>query len=284
MHSETADRISQLTESALEQLQLNLAAGKSDTLKAYLATMAKFHRYSFGNQLLIAFQRPDAQQVAGFHTWRKLGRFVKKGEKGILIIAPCVRKVGERVETDATGHETRTDVKRPIGFRGTIVFDISQTDGEALPAFATVKGDPSVYQSRLESLIAQSGITLTRSSYLGGALGLSKGGAIEILDSLDPANAFSVLVHEYAHEALHRSERRASTTVKIRETEAEAVAFVVCHAIGLETGTASSDYLALYNGDMQTLADSLTLIRNTASDIIKRLQVNETAEAIAATD
>jgi hypothetical protein len=283
MHSETADRISQLTESALEQLQANLAAGKSDTLKAYLATMAKFHRYSFGNQMLIAFQRPDAQRVAGFHTWRKLGRCVNKGEKGILIIAPCVRKCGRKGAhggedagtVDSTSTDQREKDRKVFAFRAAFVFDVSQTTGADLPEFANVVGDPSVYQARLESLISHSGITFTRIANLGGALGLSSGGAIQILDCLDPASTFSVTVHEFAHELLHKSERRTSTTVKVRETEAEAVAFVVCHAIGLETGTAASDYLALYNGDLQTLTDSLELIRNTASDIISKLKVNE---------
>jgi hypothetical protein len=275
MQSETADRITQLTESALEQLRQNLAAGRSDTLKAYLATMAKFHRYSFGNQLLIAVQRPDATQVAGFHTWRKLGRCVKKGEKGILIIAPCIRKVGEAVSTDDAGNETRKDIRRAAGFRGAIVFDLSQTDGAELPAFATVKGDPSVYQTRIESAIAESGIMFSRAGDLGGAHGVSSGGTIQILDGLDAASAFSVSVHEYAHELMHKGERRKATSIKVRETEAEAVAFVVCSAIGLETGTAASDYLQLYNGDLETLTESLTIIRDTASSIIAKLKIGE---------
>jgi len=275
MQSETAHRISELTESALEQLRLNLAAGRSDTLKAYLTTMAKFHRYSFGNQLLIAFQRPDARHVAGFHTWRKMGRFVNKGEKGIVIIAPCARKVGEVVKVNDVGSERREDVKKIVGFRAAFVFDVTQTAGTDLPEFAKITGDPSAHQARLESLIAASGITFSKASYLGGADGLSRGGEIQILDSLEPAYAFSVTVHEYAHELMHRHERRKETTITIRETEAEAVAYVVCTAIGLDGGTQSSDYLSLYNGDLETLTASLEIIRNTASDIISKLRVNE---------
>lgn len=278
MQTETADRIEQLADSALEQLQQNLAAGRSETLKAYLATMAKFHRYSFGNQLLIFFQRPDATQVAGFHTWRKLGRFVNKGEKGIVIIAPCARKVGEAVQVDADGREHRKDVRKVVGFRGAHVFDVSQTSGNDLPGFAQVRGDPREYQSKLEALLAASGIAFSKAANLDGAQGLSSGGAIQILDSLEPASAFSVTVHEYAHELMHRTERRKGTTVKIRETEAEAVAFVVCSAIGLDVGTQSSDYLSLYNGDRETLVASLEIIRNTASQIISGLKVNEPAE------
>jgi hypothetical protein len=282
MQTETASRIEQLTDAALEQLQHNLAAGRSETLTAYLATMAKFHRYSFGNQLLIFFQRPDATQVAGFHTWRKMGRFVNKGEKGIVIIAPCARKVGEAVQVDANGTEQRKDVRKVMGFRGAHVFDVSQTSGADLPEFAQVTGDPREYQSKLEAMIAASGITFTRSTFLGGAHGLSSGGAIQVLEGLEPAYAFSVTVHEYAHELMHRTERRKETTVKIRETEAEAAAYVVCSAIGLDVGTQSSDYLSLYNGDRETLMASLEVIRNTAAQIISGLNVTELAEMVAA--
>lgn len=271
MQTETANRISQLTDAALEQLRANLAAGRSDTLKAYLATMAKFHRYSFGNQLLIAFQRPDATHVAGFHTWKKLGRYVRKGEKGIVIIAPCNRKVGEAVATDEQGNERREDVRKIVGFRGAYVWDVTSTDGQPLPDFAQVAGDPSTHMAKLHAAIQESGITLTKAEHLGGAQGVSSGGAIQILDGLDAASEFSVTVHEYAHELMHRAERRKTTTRKVKETEAEAVAFVVCHAIGLETGTAASDYLALYDGDIETLTESLEIVRKTANTILAKL-------------
>lgn len=273
MQTETASRIAQLTDAALEQLRTNLAAGRSDTLKAYLATMAKFHRYSFGNQMLIAFQRPDATHVAGFHAWKKLGRYVRKGEKGIIIIAPCARKVAESVATDEQGNERREDVRKVSGFRGAYVWDVSATDGEPLPEFAQVCGDPSTHTDRLREAIRADGITLTTSDGLGGAQGLSSGGAITILAGLNAATEFSVTVHEYAHELMHKAERRKTTSRKVKETEAEAVAFVVCHAIGLETGTASSDYLALYDGDIETLTESLEVIRRTANEILDKLGV-----------
>jgi len=81
------------------------------------------------------------------------------------------------------------------------------------------------------------------------------------------AESFATLVHELAHELLHRA-NRATTTKRERETEAEAVAFVVCHAIGLETGTASQDYIQLYNGDATLLLDRLERVRSAASQIL----------------
>lgn len=84
------EQAKQLAEQALEKLIEALEAGKSEALKAYLATMSRFHHYSFGNVMLIAFQSPTATHVAGFNTWKSLGRYVKKAERGITILAPIV--------------------------------------------------------------------------------------------------------------------------------------------------------------------------------------------------
>src|SRR5260370_26915312 len=228
--------------------------------------MGKFHNDSFGNQMLIAMQRPEATHVAGFRAWTRFNRYVKKGEHGIMILAPLVgrRRGGEIEETEAS---------RVFGFKAAYVFDISQTDGEPLPEFAKVKGDPEEYLDRLKTLVAREGITLLYDDSIRPALGVSQGGTIRIAEGLEPAEEFSTLAHELAHEKLHRSpERRNTTNRTIRETEAEATAFVVCQAIGLETGTAALDYIKLYNGDRQTLKASLEVIQSTAQTILKGIQ------------
>lgn len=252
-----------LADQSLEKLAAALEQGHSDQLTAYLAAMARFHNYSFGNIMLIASQRPDATYVAGFRTWKKLGRFVKKGEKGIVIIAPMlIRPKDDERPDDEDGSMIR--------FRAVYVFDISQTDGESLPEFAQVAGNPNGHADRLKNLVAENNITLEYAETLGGADGVSLGGLIRILDSLSPAEEFQVLTHELAHELLHKrdaGERPSSKTV--RETEAEAVAFVVCQAIGLDTNTAASDYIRLYAGDKDTLAASLDRIQQTATTIIE---------------
>lgn len=277
----------QLTDTALEQLTQALAQGKSDTLKTYLTTLARFHNYSFGNVLMIAVQKPDATHVAGFQTWRKLGRFVKKGEKGIAILAPLVyRKKGD---DDAEGNTDRRDAE-PVatveadsgdatqpkatlrGFKIVHVFDVTQTDGESLPEFATISGTPGEHLARIREMIQSQGITLDYEPISGGALGMSEGGRIRICPDLPPAEEFSVLVHELAHEMLHKGDRRAETTKTIRETEAEAVAFIVSHAIGLDCSTRSSDYIQLYSGGADTLVESLEHIQKTAAHIIHTLQ------------
>ncbi len=234
MNNEEAKK---MADEALDRLMEKLEAGKSEALKAYLAVMGRFHRYSWGNALLIASQRPTATRVAGFHAWLKLRRYVRKGEKGIVILAPMV---GRKRTHDELTEDEQT---RVFGFRAAYVFDVSQTEGEPLPEFATVNGDPQNYTDRLKSFVASKGITLEYSDRIAPAQGMSSGGRITLLPSLDAAETFSVLAHEVAHELLHRGERRTQTTHTVRETEAEAVAFVVCSAIGLDTNTSSSDYI-----------------------------------------
>jgi len=265
---EKHERVQQMTEEALGQLGDALDAGRSETLRAYLTTMAKFHTYSFGNQMLIAWQRPDATHVAGFHAWKKLGRSVNKGEHGIMILAPITRKVGTVEEHHPDGSTKAEDIRRIVNVKPVYVFDVSQTQGKELPAFARVSGDPAHHMQNLKEFIASKNIAVEYAKNLGGAEGLSQGGSIVIREGLPPAEEFHVLAHEVGHELLHRGERRKETTKRIRETEAEAVAFVVCTAVGLNAGTSSSDYISLYNGNRETLTESLEHIRRVASEII----------------
>jgi antirestriction protein ArdC len=258
------DQAKQLAENALSALIEALEKGRSEALRTYLAAMGRFHKYSWGNCLLIASQKPDATHVAGFQTWLTLRRSVRKGEKGIVILAPMVGK--KRAEQEDT---TETDQARVFGFRAAHVFDVSQTDGEPLPEFAETKGDPQDFAVRLKGLIAERGITLDYSEKIAPAKGVSAGGAITLLPGMAPAEEFAVMVHEVAHERLHAGARRKETSKTVRETEAEAVAFVVCQAIGLDTNTAAADYIQLYSGDKATLAEALGLIQQTAAEILE---------------
>jgi antirestriction protein ArdC len=265
-HPIKADEIKAKTDAALDALMADLQQGRSESLTKYLAVMGKFHNYSFGNQMLIAMQRPEATHVAGFRAWTRFNRHVKKGEHGIMILAPLVgRRKDEEIE--------EAEASRVFGFKAAYVFDISQTDGEPLPEFAKVTGDPEEYLDRLKTLVTREGIALLYDDSIRPALGVSQGGTIRIAEGLEPAEEFSTLTHELAHEKLHRSpERRNNTNRTIRETEAEATAFVVCQAIGLETGTAALDYIKLYNGDRETLKASLEFIQSAAQTILKGIQ------------
>jgi hypothetical protein len=223
----------------IEQLE----QGHSDGLTAYLTAMGRFHNYSFGNILEIARQRPNATRVAGLYAWNQLGRKVKKGERGIRILAPVI---GVRRKKDA---EAEKDIRTQnqavlVGFRSTYVFDVSQTEGKDLPELSErVTGNVGEYRERLLDFIAVQGILLEFKESIAPALGMSYGGRIAILPGQGAAEEFSTLVHELAHEMLHKAERRTATTKTVRETEAEAIAFVVGTTIGLTTGRASADYV-----------------------------------------
>jgi N-terminal domain of anti-restriction factor ArdC len=251
----------------IEQLE----AGHSEALTNYLTAMSRFHNYSFGNVIEIARQMPTATRVAGFWTWKNLGRSVKAGQKGIRILAPIVglrRKKDEEANKDITKQNERI----LLGFRNTFVWDISQTDGIDLPSLRQVTGDPGENTVRLTAFLNSKDIAVSYSENISPALGMSYGGRIVLLPGQSKAETFSTLLHETAHELLHRSERRTVTTRTVRETEAEAVAFVVGKAVGLVNEDASASYIQLYKGNASLLAESLEVVQQTASIILAALE------------
>ncbi len=266
-------------QSLIEQLE----AGHSDALTAYLDAMSRFHNYSFGNILEIARQKPHATQVAGFWKWKEVGRSVKKGEKGIRIIAPIIG-IRRKKDTEANKDITKQNTAVLVGFRSAYVFDVSQTEGAELPAMREVYGEVGENRDRLISFIESQGIELVFTERIAPALGMSYGGRIAILPGQSEAEEFSTLVHELAHEMLHKAERRTATTKTVRETEAEAIAFVIGKAVGLDTGTASADYIQLYHGNASLLAESLEVIQQTSAVILAALQSSDEEETTAAAE
>lgn len=262
--------IQKRVQQATDQLMADLEAGHSQALRDYLTAMARFHRYSLGNLLLIHMQRPDAMHVAGYRAWQRLGRSVRKGEKGIMIMAP----ITYRREDESGDGET----ERVFGFKAAHVFDVSQTDGAPLAEFPQAKGLPGERVGRLRQFAAGKGIEVELVDSIGTAQGASLGGRILVRRDLPPAEEFSTLAHEIAHELLHRQPSKAAVSRTVRETEAEAVAYVVCQAAGLNCGTASSDYIQLYRGDKTTLLESLQSVRATASEIIEAILDNAETE------
>jgi hypothetical protein len=245
----------------IKALTAQLDAGNSAALAAYIGTMGRFHNYSFGNIMAIAMQRPDAVRVAGFHTWKDLGRNVKKGEKAIRILAPLVGK--------AKNSETGEDSPHVYGFRGVCVFDISQTEGKDLPEFSRVSGNVGDSLAKLVRFVNEDlFIVIEFADDLGGPEGLSMGGRIKLLTGKSDAETFSVLTHELAHELLHKQNRKNAGDKNRRELEAETVAFIVGNAIGLNVGTASADYIRLYDGNSEMLAESLESVSKAAKVIL----------------
>jgi antirestriction protein ArdC len=239
--------------SIIEQLANETdAARQSELFRNYLKTSAAFWSYSWHNQMLIWSQRPDATYVGGFHTWLKCGRYVRKGEKGIGILAPMFFKDKSKAQ-DGTETETR------IWFKVVYVFDLSQTDGSPLPELPTRSvGDRG--QDMLDRLLsfAQSrgiAVQFVEKCSLNGAAGTSRGKEIEIRTSdADIPTQAATLAHEIAHSLLHwNADWKRITTrdgkpidIQQRELEAEATAYVVSQYFGVETP--SEFYLAKLSG------------------------------------
>lgn len=249
-----------LIDQATDKLISDLEAGKSERLRVYLAAMGRFHRYSMGNAVLIWLQQPAATHVAGYQTWRRLGRQVRKGEKAISILAPIVRRSARNGD-----EEEAEDI---VAFKPAHVFDVSQTGGRPLPEFASVRGDPGVFPQRLGEFAVSRGIGIEYARLSGALHGMSLGGRIVIDRDLAPAEQFSTMIHEVAHELLHRDQGTGQATRTVRETEAEAVAYIVSQAVGLDCNTAACDYIKLYDGNKETLLASLERIRQAAREII----------------
>jgi len=249
-----------VVKTAVDELIKAVKAGKSETLKRYLAMAGRFHRYSWRNVLLIMTQRPEATFVAGYGRWRQLGRYVRRGERGIRIVAPVTVRA-----QNATAEEAD---ERITAFKQAVVFDVAQTDGRPLPEPSKAEGDPGHVMSRLKRCVTERGITLDYSNRIGPAQGMSLGGMILLRKDMDPAEEFSTLTHELAHEILHQGPPSSRADRTVREVEAEAVAFIVCRAVGMEAQEASADYIQLYRGDAKTLMASLQHIQTTARDIL----------------
>jgi antirestriction protein ArdC len=229
-----------------------------------LDTASRFHRYSANNVFLIMLQKPDAARVAGFNVWRSLGRQVRKGERGITILAPCKYR---RTETDPeTGEETTYAGIR--GFTTTKVFDVSQTDGDELPEVrpTLLEGDdPEGFWNRLADQVTDAGYTLEHGD-CGGANGRTDPIArtVRVRDDVSGAQAAKTLAHELAHVLLGHADNTLSyVTCRGRcEVEAESVAFLVCRAVGLPTDAYTFAYVAGWSGG------KAEVVRSTADRVL----------------
>ncbi len=272
MNEEARTKVKQAIDSAVNNLVENLEQGKSEALMSFLEGMSKFHNYSFYNQCLIVSQKPNASLVAGFNTWKNQGRYVKKGEHGIMILAPLIGKE-RKIEIDSDTWEEREieTSSKLYGFKAVYVFDVSQTEGKEIATYKDeLQGDPMNFIPKIEVLINDKGIELEYRELNNQFLnGWSEKGKI-VVDSQKPfPQQFSTLIHEYAHEMLHKD--RINLDKTRRELEAESVSFIVCKYIGLDTGTKHSDYIALYGGHKEMLLESLEKIREVANELISYL-------------
>lgn len=256
--------------------------------RLFLTTMSKFHEYSIGNLILIGIQKPDATRVDGFNTWKELGRWVKRGERGISILAPVFpprptcSKCGARISRGAKycprcGEPIEAEEIEitPAYFKVVHVFDASQTEGKELPEFEvpvlTGEANEELF-SRVLALAKSEGLTVSFESKPdeGPSLkGQYSGKSIWVRPEESRAQQLKTLLHETAHyysEGVFRIPRRDAETI------AESAAFVVGAHYGFDTGVRSFPYVALWAQDKKVLEQNLADIRKVSTKIIDALE------------
>lgn len=272
---------------------------QSDRYKQFLDTMAKFPRYSVNNSLLIMMQKPDAQLCQSFTGWKQMGRYVKKGEKGISILAPAPYKI-EREQTkldekgrpvfDADGEPVKEKVEVTIrAFKVVKTFDLSQTDGKELPAIgpSELVGNIEGYPKLLQALQEISPVPVSFELIDGDAKGFYhlEDKKIVVQDGMSEVQTIKTLLHEMAHQKLHDKDNvpeAKDISRNGKEVEAESVAYVVCQHYGINTSDYSFSYVAGWSEGKETpeLKASLDKIRQTASEFI--YQIDQKMEVLMA--
>lgn len=237
----------------------------SDEWQRFLDFQSRFHSYSYGNVLLIAAQRPTASRVAGFHAWHKLGRHVLKGEKAIWILAPMVYKQDNA--------EAGDDDRVIRGFKYVPVFDLAQTDGEALPSVVNrLDGDaPTAWFLGLNGVAQSLGFSVEMADLPGSVNGdcSHTEHRIRIRIGNSPIQQVKTLAHEIAHAILHEDYSNRA----LAELEAESTAFVVCRSLGLDSSDYSLGYVATWAGGgdaaIAAIKASCERIQKTAAQILR---------------
>ena len=268
----------------------------SERYKEYLRVMSKFHNYSFNNTLLIAMQKPDASLIAGFTAWKnQFQRNVKKGEKGIKIIAPSPFKIKQ--ETEKIDPQTQKPVigkdGKPVteekeitipAYKVVSVFDVSQTEGRELPNIAmdALTGDVEQYSDFFAALEKTSPVPIGFEKIEGGAHGYYhlEDKRIALDEGMSELQTLKTAIHEIAHAKLHdidlnapKDEQQPRVDRRTREVEAESVAYTVCQHYGLDTSDYSFGYVAGWSSgrELAELKSSLETIRSAAADIINSI-------------
>ena len=280
----------------MDSIMQNLETGiaelfTSERYQEYLKTMSKFHNYSFNNTLLIAMQRPDATLVTGYRNWQSMGRQVKKGEKGITIIAPApIKRKKEQtvldqdqkpvIGPDGKPKTEEVEITLPC-FKAITVFDIEQTTGEPIQTLAPEILTAAVedFDLFLQAIREISPVPIRFDAIEGSANGyyhnLNK--EIVIKKDMSQSQTLKTAIHETAHARLHDREIMESQGIEkdrlTKEVEAESVAYCVCSAFELDTSEYSFPYIAGWSSgkEMRELKSSMDVIRKTAGEMIDEL-------------
>jgi hypothetical protein len=246
----------------VELVAHDIEAGHPEVLTECLQAMARFHSYSFGNVLLISTQRPSARLVAGWRGWNELGRRVKQGEKGILIFAPIL------AERSAGGASTDEEPQPELlGFRQVRVWDVEQTEGEAVPETGICpSADLAETLAQLMEFAGSHGIQIEYSDKIAPTKATSYRGVIRLLPDMEAKETVSVLVRELGVQMLYETQRRSFVTRDVLLREAKAVAYVVSHALGFEQEPPEN--IQLYRGNVNLLSESLEIVQRVSAVIL----------------
>lgn len=263
------------------------AVRDSAEYKKLLTTMAKFPHYSLNNCMLIAMQKPDATLCQGYNAWKKMGRYVKKGEKGIKVIAPSPYTIQKEVDVlDSKGRPVLDQDGEPVkqtkelnlmGFKAETTFDISQTEGKELPRVGVdeLKGSIDKYEVLMEVLKDISPVPIGFENIKSGAKGYyhTEDKRIAIQQGMSELHTLKTCIHEITHAMLH-GENAQGISKNRKELEAEGTASIVLSFMGYNTDDYSYPYLCGYtsDADMKELKASLGTIRQTSSRIIKKIE------------
>lgn len=246
----------------------------SDKFRNYLDVMSKFHHYSFINTILIYNQNPEATYVAGYNTWKKLGRHVERGERGIRIFRPYL--ITREIKTDRYDDKGEQIVERitQTRFTSAYVFDVSQTSGQELPKLIEeLEGDVSRFDTYINALKDLTDYPIEYANDLNGANGICsyEDKKIYIRNGMSQAQQLKTIVHEIAHYMRHNGSTKSR---KEKEIEAESVAYVVCQNIGLDTSDYSFGYIGSWSAELEheQRADIIRGIHDTAHQIIEHVE------------
>ena len=275
---------------------------ESDRYRNYLTTMSRFHRYSLNNVMLIHAQKPDATLVAGFNKWKNsFGRHVKKGEKGIQILAPTPYKIKQEEQKldpdtklpllDENGEPVTEEKEVTIPmFKVVSVFDVAQTEGKPLPQISfSLTGDVAQYEVFMEALRRTSQVPITIEPMepgMDGYFSLTRQ-AIFLREGMSQVQTVCAAIHEMAHSRLHNYEKMTELaddgeTILVpgekdrntEEVEAESISYAVCQYFGIETADNSFGYIATWSQgkELKELRASLETINKTSSELISGIE------------
>lgn len=294
----------------LEELTKQLEKGVNDFLvsdkyKEILSNFSKFYDYSYRNSMLIMLQKPDAEAVASYTSWKNdFNRQVNAGEHGIKIIQPVTKKIEDEQKNDEKNNvkqdvsvekkdlenevtnETQTK-KKIVGYKVAYTFDISQTSQiEGKPVIDLemtheLQGNVHDYEDLKEAITAAAPVPISFEEVTGGAKGyydtLHK--QIVINDDMSESQTLKTMIHETAHSILHskeaQEERKENGLQPVgrdsMEVQAESIAYVVSEHYGLDTSDYSFPYVASWAGDQEKVTKNLTEIKNGSAIIIEKM-------------